>query len=152
MFTPKEHCYSAQFSGNPAAAFGIARTTLLALGFDIFVDSDDEMQAAGPGMHNNQQPPLVGVSTLKLNISSARISAEAILGGVAKMKAFVYLFPPGLMLLLLMTWALAGMSVPWWPALSVLPWFLISPLIARSLERKTITAVDSLVRSMSQAK
>ena len=94
MFDPKPYEYAIPLSGNAADAFDVARTALLALGFEILIDSDTELQAEGPGMHSNQQPALLGVSLLRLHVSSSKITATASPGGVAKMKTFVYLFPP----------------------------------------------------------
>lgn len=152
MFDPKPYEYSVPFSGNAVNAFDVARTALLALGFEILIDSESELQAEGPGMHSNRQPELLGVSLLRLHISSSNITATASLGGVAKMKTFVYLFPPGLVLSLLLFFSLLGMEVSWLFILMVLPWAFISPLIGRSLERRTTKAVDRLVRGMAQAR
>jgi hypothetical protein len=106
----------------------------------------------GSGMQSNRQPALVGISLLKLKISSSAITASAVLGGVAKMKNFVYLFPPGLALFLLVVHNLMGIESSWLYALWVLPWLVIAPLIGFSLERKTTKALDGLVRSMAQAR
>ncbi len=153
IFDPKEHRYSTPFNGKPGNAFNVARTALLSLGFEILVDSDSELEAQGPGMQSNRQPELLGVSLLQLNISSSDINARAILGGVAKMKTFVYLFPPGLVLALFAIHYFLGITEnSWLYLLLVLPWVLIAPLIGRSLERKTTRAVDRLVRGMAQAR
>lgn len=103
-------------------------------------------------MHSNRQPALLGATRLNLKISSSSITAKATLGGVAKMKAFVYLFPPGLVLFLALINSFFSTGGSWWYVLIVLPWILIAPLIGRALERSTTTAVDRLVRGMAQAK
>lgn len=152
MFDPKDYKYSTAFRGDVAEAFAVARTALLSLGFEIVVDTKSELKAEGPGMHSNQQPELLGVSALQLMISPSEITAKAKLGGVATMKTFVYLFPPGLVLSLLFINSLFGVEMSWLYALIVLPWIFIAPFIGRSLENKTTRAVDRLVRGMAQAK
>jgi len=151
MFTVKEYQYSTPFRGKAEEAFKVARTSLLSLGFEITESSKHELHATGPGMHSNQQPALVGVSRLKLHIDSSSITATAQLGGVSTMKNFVYIFPPALVLVLLVTFSLLGMEISWLYILLLLPWFVIAPWMARMMERKTTDAVDRLVRGMAQS-
>jgi len=152
MFAPKKHLYAVPFQGDRAAAFDVAKTALLALGFEIKQLSETELHAEGPGMHSNQQPDLLGVSSLQLQISQSNITATALLGAAAKMKAFIYLFPPGLAIILMASFALSGMDVSWVHMLWVLPWFVLSPLMGKSFENKAIRAVERLVRGMAQTK
>ena len=102
-------------------------------------------------MHSTHQPPIVGVTELRLVMSSSTISAEAILGGVATMKAFVALFPPGLVLTLWVIFRLVGMQAPWQVLLAGAPWIVLAPLISSMMERRTTRAVEVLVRGMAQA-
>ena len=150
MFDPKVYEYSTPLRGNATAAFDIARTALLAQGFEILADEDAKLSAEGPGMRGTQQSPLVGVSELHLHVASSTIRASATLGGAARMKIFLYLFPPGLGLVLMIVFALAGMSMWWVSVLAVAPWVVISPLMASAIERRTTKAVNGLVRSMAQ--
>ena len=152
MFEPKPYRYSEPFKGDAADALAVARTALLSLGFEILVDSGRELHARGPGMHSNRQPELLGASLIKFSVSTSEISVVATLGGVATMKAFIYLFPPGLVLSLMAINSLFGMPVSWAYALAVAPWLLIAPLMGRGLERKTQRAVARLVRGMAQAR
>jgi hypothetical protein len=150
MFKPKEYRYSVPFTGTAEDAFSVARTSLLSLGFEVSGISENELHATGPGMHSTQQPDLLGVTTLRLLVDSSSITAMAKLGGAANMKAFVYIFPPALVLTLLLIFSLVGMDVSWLHALWVLPWFLVSPWMGNMIERKTTRAVDRLVRGMAQ--
>ena len=152
MFGQKEYRYSIPFSGNAKDALNIARTSLLSLGFEILHISEKELFATGPGMHSTQQPDLLGVSKIKLNIHSSSITAVASLGAAAKMKTFVYIFPPALLLILLLTFVLMGMNVSWIYAVWILPWIFIAPLMGKLIERKTTRAVDRLVRGIAQSK
>ena len=152
MFEPKEYQYSIPFIGSAEKAMNVARTSLLALGFEISTISENEMYAIGPGMHSNQQPDLLGVSMLKLRVDESSITAVAKLGSAAKMKAFIFIFPPALVLILLLVFSLLGMDVSWYFVLMVLPWIIIAPLMGNMIESKTIKAVDRLVRGMAQSK
>ena len=151
MFAPTVHECSAALRGSPDWAFDLATTALLSQGFEIVHRSDTELRCQGPGMQSNQQSPLLGVSDFRLRIASSVIAVKATLGGVARMKAFLYLFPPGLALVLAASTGLFGEEFSWpvvgWAA----PWLVLSPLMASSLERRTTRAVESLVRGMAQA-
>lgn len=152
MFEPNEHEYSVPFNGNPDSALDVARTALLALGFEIVLDTERELHAKGPGMHSNQQPALVGASLIRFAVSDFTVGVKATLGGVATMKTFIYLFPPLLVAsLLVMT---AFMEPAFHPAhiLWVLLWGAVAPTIGRVLEAKTNEAIDRLVRAMAQAR
>ena len=150
MFTPTHYSYSALFRGDTKAAFDVARTALVAQGFEILAQSDKELRARGPGMSSTRDPPLAGASELTLHVDASRIEAQATLGGVARLKAFVYLFPPGLGLVLAVSFLLAGMPNWWVGILCVAPWLFLSPWMGSMIERKSTKGVDSLVRSMVQ--
>ena len=152
MFDPKVHEYSTSFRGDAAAAFDLARSALLSQGFEILKETDSEFCTEGPGMHSNHQSPLVGVSVFRLNVSATAITATATLGGIAKMAAFIYLFPPGLVISLVVGMMLAGHDMSWGVLLAAAPWLFLSPWMASSMERKTRNSVDGLVRGMAQMK
>lgn len=154
MFKAKTYQHAVPFDkGDAKEAFNVARTALLSLGFEVLVDSPDEMSAEGPGMHSNQQPELLGATSIRFMLSGPNITVEAVLGGVQTMKNFVNLFPPGLIISLLIVQYLFGpgdakdlLHVFW-----VLPWIVIGPFLGRSLESKTERAIDRLLRGMAQA-
>ncbi len=152
MFKPTTYKYSIAFGGNPNAALHVARSALLALGFDILDDADSRLKAEGPGMTHNKQPPLTGVSLLNLEVTASQINATAILGGVANMKAFIYLFPPLLAIALMIFFFFFSGTKSWYVLLTVAPWIVVAPIMASSLEKKVAGAVDRLVRGMAQAR
>lgn len=152
MFGARTHRVSAPLEGDPDAAFDVARTALLALGFEILRESEDALHARGPGKQSNQQPPLLGVSEFHAAVGRRAVEVAATLGGVARMKAFVCLFPPGLLALLALTFLAVGMQPSWSLALFALPWLAFSPWIASGLERRTTEAVDRLTRGMARAR
>ena len=151
MFEPRQHEYSVPFEGDAADALDVARTALLALGFEIVLDSDRELHAEGPGMHSNQQPALLGASSIRFSVSKSSVGVKARLGGVATMKTFVYLFPPGLVASLLVMAKFLEPSFSLLHLFWVLLWAGVAPVIGRALERSTHRAIDRLVRSMAQA-
>ncbi len=67
------------------------------------------------------------------------------------MKAFVVLFPPGLILSLMAVGAAAGQGVTYLGFWLMIPWLVISPLMASLIERRTTRAVARLTRSMAAA-
>ena len=151
VFDVAEHECELPFSGDPVAALETARTALLGHGFEIVEQARGQLRATGPGMSSTNQPPLYGASEITVFASSSTVAARARLGGVRKMKAFVWLFPPGLGLILTCSFVVAGMPFSWTPLLAVAPWFILAPLVSRWLEKRTTQAVESLARSMVQA-
>lgn len=151
MFEPKRYEYSTPFRGDPGAALNLARTTLLAQGFEILPGSSAELRAEGPGMRSTRQSALLGVSEFRFQIAAATLTASATLGGVSSMKAFVMLFPIGLILSLVLLFALLGQGVSYLGLWSTLPWLVVSPWMAKLIERRTTRAVDRLARSMAVA-
>jgi hypothetical protein len=150
VFDTNDHEYEIPFSGDPAAALEVARTALLGQGFEIVDQSIGELRATGPGMYSTNQPPLCGVSEIAFLAGTSAIVARAQLGGVRKMKMFLWLFPPGLGLVLMISFALSGMPHSWTVLLAVAPWLVLSPILSSWIEQRTTKAIDSLVRSMVQ--
>ncbi len=151
MFEAKIYRFSTEFSGDASAAMDVGRIALLSQGFNILSDTGSELHAHGPGMHSNSQPALVGATDFIIQVGSSTVAATATLGGIARMKKFLYLFPPGLALSLGLFGAFAETEKLWYALLFAAPWLLVSPLMARAMEHKTIQAVDSLIRGMAQA-
>jgi hypothetical protein len=149
VFKAKLYEYSTAFRGDPDAAFTLAKTALLALGFEILPGSSAELRAEGPGMRSTQQSALLGVSEFRFQIAASTLTASATLGGVATMKAFVTLFPPGLILSLVVLFAALGQGTSYLGLWLVAPWLVISPLMASLIERRTTRAVARLARSMA---
>jgi hypothetical protein len=151
VFKAKQYEYSAPFRGDPGAAFTLAKSALLALGFEILPGSSAELRAEGPGMRSTQQSALLGVSEFRFQIAASTLTASATLGGVATARAFVTLFPPGLILSLVVLFAVLGYGVSYLGLWLTVPWLVISPLMAALIERRTTRAVDRLARSMAVA-
>ncbi len=151
MFKAKTYRVSAPYSGAPGPALAVARTALLSLGFELTDTLPTGLSARGPGMHSNQQPELLGVSIIHLEVGKSSIDAVAELGAAARMRAFIYLFPPGLLLFMFLVFKLSGMDVSWVHGLWILPWFVLSPWMGGMFERRSMRAVDRLVNGMAQS-
>jgi hypothetical protein len=102
-------------------------------------------------MRSTRQSALLGVSEFRFQIAASTLTASATLGGVASMKAFVMLFPIGLILSLVVLLAVLGQGVSYLGLWLTLPWLVLSPLMAALIERRTTRAVDRLARSMAVA-
>ena len=87
---------TVSFTGSRSAAMEAARSQFMANGFKIDQFSDEQLVVTGPGMYNNQQNPIVGISHAEITISSSSIEICAELGGVKFMQRFLYIFPPAL--------------------------------------------------------
>ena len=151
VFEPKRYEYSTPFRGDPDVALTLAKTTLLAQGFEIRPGSSAELRAEGPGMRSTRQSALLGVSEFRFQIAAATLTASATLGGVANMRAFVTFFPLGLILSLVVLFAVLGHGISYLGLWLAAPWLVISPLMAALIERRTTRAVDRLARSMAVA-
>ncbi len=151
MFEAKVYEYSTPFRGDPDAAFALAKTALLSQGFEILSGSSAELRARGPGMRSTRQPALLGVSEFRFQIAASKLTVSSTLGGVATMKAFVAFFPPGLLLSLVVLFAVFGHGISYLGLWLAAPWLAISPLMAVLIERRTTRAVDRLARRMAVA-
>ena len=149
VFEAKVYEYSAPFRGDPDAAFGVAKAALLAQGFEILPGSSAELRAEGPGMRSTRQSALLGVSEFRFQIAASTLTVSATLGWVTSMKAFVTFFPPGLILSLVVLFAVLGHGISYLGLWLVAPWLVVSPLMAALIERRTTRAVDRLARSMA---
>ena len=151
VFEPKRYEYSTPFRGDPDVALTLAKTALLSQGFEILPGSSAELRAKGPGMRSTRQSALLGVSEFRFQIAASTLTASATLGGVASMKAFVMLFPIGLILSLVVLLAVIGQGTSYLGLWLTLPWLIVSPLMAALIERRTTRAVERLARSMAVA-
>jgi hypothetical protein len=151
-----EYSKTVPFTGNGTRALEVARSTFMGQGFQIAANSDYELRVTGPGMNSTRENPLKGVSEASIIIRSAAIEIKATLGGAQKMKTFLRFFPLGMFLFFLIVFGVLALSLPdfrrpWIfliPVLALSPWLFLAPLIARSIERKTTQAVDTLLSNM----
>lgn len=151
-----EYSKTVPFAGNKARALDVARSTFMSQGFQIVASSEVELRVTGPGLNSTRENPLRGVSEASVFIRASVIEVKALLGGVQKMKTFLRLFPLGMFLLFMVVFGVLAWRLPpfrqWWifliPALALSPWLVLTPLIARSIGKKTMQAVDTLLNNM----
>jgi hypothetical protein len=151
-----EYSKTVPFIGNGARALDVARAAFVGQGFQIIASSDYELRVTGPGINSTKENPLKGVSEASIIIRSSAIEIKAILGGVQKMNTFLRLFPLGLALFFLIVFGALAWSLPdfrraWIfliPLLTLSPWLFLSPLIARTIKKRTEQAVDTLLSNM----
>ncbi len=149
MFETTEYACIISFQGDAEAALETAKTALLGQGFEIVRYSQDELAVRGSGMNSTREPPIRGASELAITVRQSEIELHARLGGVARMKAFLYLFPLGMAVMFLVGFGLAFGSRLWWAyPLPLAPWLVLSPVLARWVENRTKRALDGLLRSV----
>lgn len=150
---PYDEVYT--FSGDRARALDAARTALFGSGFELVRQDEGKLSMRGEGMQSTKQNALCGATEVDIEVGGSTIHLKAALGGVAFMKRFVLLFPPGLILFLFGVFWLSGLtgsgSTNFTLLLCGAPWLVLGPLMARMIERRTRRALDSLLRSMAAA-
>lgn len=151
-----EYSKTVPFAGRGAKAMDMARSTFVGQGFQIVASNDDELRVTGPGINSTRENPLKGVSEASIIIRASAIEIKAILGGAQKMKTFLRIFPLAMALFFLLVFGVLAWRLPdfrqWWifliPVLALSPWVFLGPAIARSIEKRTIQAVDTLLSNM----
>jgi hypothetical protein len=152
----EEYSRTVPFTGKTARALDVARTIFMAHGFEIVASNDHELRVTGPGITNTKENPLRGVSEASMIVSARAIEIQARLGGTRLLKRLLWILPLGLALLFLIAFGVTAWIVPdfrraWIfliPALALAPWLILSPLMIRKIENRTIQAVDTLLNNM----
>ena len=147
---------STPLTGDAQAALDHGRNILASLGFRVSRKSDGELEAIGPGLNSSNQPPLLGATELTLAVSASTVTAKATLGGVRRLTLFVCIFPPALVICLLGVFAIIGAAkgkppLPWPELSGFLVFFLMGPIMAPWILRRTRKAIDDLVYNVAQA-
>ena len=128
----------------------------MANGFRLDRPRETQLIAMGPGiLRSTQQNPLLGVSHATISVSANSIDLQAELGGVKFLQQFIILFPPALGGFLSLTFFFmpnAPNSAPLMAFVPVLPWLVISPLMARWIKTRTTKALDTLVYNMANVR
>ena len=150
------HEQTIPFSGDPARAIEAARLQLSAQGFRIDLPNPTKLVATGPGMHSNQEDPIRGMTQAEIWVDEGRIRLAGELGGVARMKRFLYIFPfalgVGLALVFgVVSWTVHSFPgyVAFIPVLPVLPWIVLSPWMVNLMQKRAILAIDTLLHNMT---
>jgi len=159
---------SANILGRADDVLQSAVTTLTNNGFAIIHRDSTSISLAGPGLKSKKQNPLLGASTIRLQLHANRLDANAELGGVEAMQRFLMRFPLLLGLGLGLCFGIGsgllfgrqfgvGFGVPWaqgwtwmlvaigFTMLPVAPWLVLSPLMSRTVRCRTEKAIETLV-------
>jgi hypothetical protein len=151
-----EYSKTVPFEGRGSKALDVARSAFVGQGFQIVAGGGDELRVTGPGLSSTRENPLKGVSEASIIIRASAIEFKAILGGAQKLKTFVRVFPLCMAIFFLSAFGVLAWFLPvfrhWWifliPVLALSPWLFLAPMIGRSIEKRTVQAVDTLLSNM----
>ena len=87
-------------TGDRKKAIETARFVFANNNFKIESLSGSVIIVRGPGMQGTKQNPLVRASMVRIRVEPSFLELFAELGGVRRMRNFLFLFPPSLALLL----------------------------------------------------
>ena len=153
---------------SPNEAKKTALAVLVQNQFKIVRRSAKAITLTGPGLRSTNQNPLLGATEVQLLVCERELRLEAVLGGVDTMQKFIFRFPLllglGLGAVLGIGSGVAlgiafgtGFGPPWasgwnWLAVAlaigivpVSPWFVLSPLISKSILRRSCNALETLI-------
>jgi len=146
---------SIAFDGKCDDALELARIVLATNGLKVNVKGSSELLAQGPGLFNTRDNPLLGATAVTIRIAEGRIDLAAELGGVKRMRTFLFVFPPALGLVLVVLFLTLGMEwrhVLLTVAVAICPWIILSPVLARWVSSRTLRAIDTLLYNMTAGK
>jgi hypothetical protein len=141
---------STTITGSPEIALARIRDALLANGFTITTAKSTELAVTGPGLMSTKENPLRGVSVATFLTQGGQLHVQAELGGAAFLGRFAIYFPLGLGLFFVAVFGLgrlsSGPAAVIAPLLSVSPWLILGPLIARMIRKRTEKAINALLQ------
>jgi len=149
---------SVSFSGEPSHAFDTALRTMLPLGFQVISEGSGLLVLSGPGFTSTRQNALLGVSRAEFTAERSSLKVRAELGGVDRMQLFLIVLLVGLglfdsLIFLGLWWFLDALRARAWflfiPALTLLPWVIIGPILARWIGKRTREALRQLLQNMA---
>ena len=152
---PLVHESSAPLAGDSDKALDFALGVLTGAGFRLTDRAPTSIETTGPGFHNSRESPLRGASTIRIEDRNGALNLYAELGGVEWMAKFLTWFPNLMCLgvgIVLTIVFLLTMGPGWWIGLVVgivaadaMLWLVLGPFIAKKLEARTRTELDTLV-------
>ena len=156
-----QYTASVHFTGDPAKAFDLAVSALMALGFRTHASDPAKIDMVGPGLNSTRQSALLGASRIIVNHSDKELVLAAELGGVARLARLITIFP------IVLTLGLAGIlalvfsflfPVETWiftvllvAGGNLLLWLILAPIMKRSVLARTCRGLDSLLYNMAIA-
>lgn len=156
-----QYAATSPFRGDARGAFGLAESSLTALGFRLTGRTADSLEMTGPGMSSSREDGLMGATLVTVTGGRGELGITADLGGVAFLSRFVTYFPPALCLFLAAVLS-AVFGVLFGPGLwlaavaaatggETLLWLLLGPHLARGFRKRTDRALDALLADMVAA-
>jgi hypothetical protein len=142
-----------QFAGDVDAAMTMAKTIFGLNGFNLNQTGLGRLCLTGPGMTSTKQNPILGLSRGELTFTGEALELTGELGGVAFMKKFLYLFPPALVVVMMVIFMFTNPDQPvgFTPLWSVVPWIVLSPVLSKYIQKKTEDAIATTLDSISKA-
>jgi hypothetical protein len=141
---------------DPVRAKDIVLQTLLPLEFQVINDSTYSLTLNGPGYSSTRQSPLLGISTAVIDFGRSQIVIDAELGGLNRMSQLLLAILIGVgvidsAIFFALWYYLPELNQNRWflfvPALTLLLWIFIAPLITRFIRRRCEDAIDTLLRN-----
>ena len=145
---------SIEFNGDLDSAMTLAKYIFATNGFQINQNGQSELAVAGTGMTSTKQDPLKGLTKGKLIVSEENLEFTGELGGVQFMKKVLYFCPPalGLGLTAFFVFTKHDINAGLTQFLCFAPWIVISPVMAKFIQKKTEGAIATALRNISRAK
>jgi hypothetical protein len=146
------------FSGDPSRAFDTALRTLLPLGFQVINESSSQLIVTGPGFTSTQQNALLGISRAEFTAERSSLKVLTELGAVDRMQRFLIILLVGLglfdsLVFLGLWYFLDKLRAHTWflaiPALTLVPWVVIGPILTRWIGNRTREALNRLLQNMA---
>jgi hypothetical protein len=147
---------SQPYNADPSRAKDIVLQTLLPLGFQVINDGTYSLTLNGPGYRSTRQSPLLGISTAVFDFGRSQIVIDAELGGLNRMSQLLLAILIGVgvidsAIFFALWYYLPELNQNRWflfvPALTLLLWIFIAPLITRFIRRRCEDAIDTLLRN-----
>ena len=149
------HQHSVRIPGDPARALEFTIAVLASVGFRITHREPNAAELQGPGMRNSHESSLRGASAVRLRTHFDQLTLDADLGGVVWMGKFLFWFPTLLcfglgVVLSIVFWFVFGPGKWFYIVVAVVAadgivWNFLGPWIARRLEARTRSELDSLL-------
>jgi len=145
-----------EYNGESASAMQNAKNIFATHGFELEQGGETELVVTGPGMRSTKQNTIFGLTRGRFQFNDSTIEFKGELGGVEFMRKFLYFFPPALGGGLCIFFALSGhfanqnSAAIFTPLLCIAPWIFLSPIMAKSIKKKTERAIDTILHNMSR--
>jgi len=146
------------FHGDPQRAFATALQNLLPLGFQIEEQSAYRLVVHTPDLNSTRQNALLGVSRAEFSADQGSLKVQAAMGGVDRLTRSLLFIILGLgafdtVLFTGLWFFLDKLREHVWllamPALALLPWIIITPIVIRLIGKRTREALHTLLENMT---